>query len=540
MRELLSLLRRIFALFFSAAGYSEDTHSHTPSQQTPDAAIDLGQMTEEVVSQLDFGLDVVRSGRYDMVAASAQTAALTSTTTSGGEQDSWVLPVGVLNLSRSVLTLKVTPSATAAEAQYVHANTVPIRRIVLTHGSETLADVTNLQEYVNSIALAAQSADDVRLASRAYGAYSAATSNEGVNEGFRLMATPNSDQYQYGISASTVTQATSAELAGWATFIHKDNAYRPAVLSAASNTSTATAYSFELPRDLGKEVTYLYGATSVNESSPIMTYRLRLGQILPGTAFALDKDVPTSSATPMTLTIEYAASSSFVFKSAATTPATGCSAYSGALTISGQRLDVAVQRDEAVIQAVREAARAGRLRYIIDSPVWESRALTGSNQSPSLTIGANRFAAIKCLFAVPYHSTRSGVTAYDHRADEPAAFRKIATIYSTLDSRRLQDQTWVTASADDWVYSRSALKGSIIASSSSVFAYNWVFLVMLGLPELIEAVRTNALMGLDGSVSHTWDITSTQGGSRTLTWFVGAIGSRVYRYDPDQGSLVLA
>lgn len=471
-----------------------------------------------VDDKLNFRIEKFQGGIYDVVNAIPLGSLQTSVTSGGGNSDSFVFPLDeCLDLYNTILTFSWSGVAAGSEANWLYSNHLPFRRIRLRYGSDYLLDLSDAYIYINAVCVAAKRQSQAEQYDKVYG--SDATSH-GVDE-FLRVGTLNRGVTYDTISVSSATSTYSAYNPNFTT----DNMVNFGVATALTSYPITNA---NIPRDQGREITYLFNASSVNEASPTIIYRVRLGDVLAGTVFSsIKQDFYNKEG--LILTIDYEGTSKLMFKNSNTSTFSQLSAFTGSATLASQALWVPVQRDERIKEQIKSAYDRGGIKYCYDYPIIQQTDLTATSHNIQMNIPRGTFKTIKALLFTGYHGTQSGSTSFDHRMDESTSIKKIVSFYTQLNGRRLESQLLNTADFDDWMLMKNRLAGSVVMLSSSVYKYNWIFGQSFGKENIIDAFESNDLQGLDGDKNNIYSIQATAGTSRNIKWYIFAIGQKIMK-----------
>ncbi|MDR3571313.1 MAG: hypothetical protein P4L81_03895 [Candidatus Pacebacteria bacterium] len=182
-------------------------------------------------------------------------------------------------------------------------------------------------------------------------------------------------------------------------------------------------------------------------------------------------------------------------------------------TITGLTLNLAIQVDPVIEEAVRAKFQRGDMKFFIPYQYGWRYATAGAGQisiQQQLNNGYGK--RLKRVLQIPMDGTEpmsaSASKAYDHQNFNSD---KITQYQTLLNSVPLQDQQVVTASMDDYRLNQEFIKGSAIRGSASYY-HNWFHMDSFSNPKhctTADVLQENVLEGLDLSMPITWTFTAT-------------------------------
>jgi hypothetical protein len=184
-------------------------------------------------------------------------------------------------------------------------------------------------------------------------------------------------------------------------------------------------------------------------------------------------------------------------------------------TLTNLYLQLAVQVDREVEEAVRAKFLSGGMSYLIPFQyAWKTTTQSGSNTSIQLTLNNQYGSRLKRIMHVPFDKDEALNKAYDHQNVDGS---KITAYQTFLDSVPLQDSKLsclqpVAGGAmgmEDWRQNRDLLRGSVL-DNSLVYGMNWVHIDSFSQPKRDKVLTPteNILEGLDLSMPRIWTFTA--------------------------------
>ena len=246
-------------------------------------------------------------------------------------------------------------------------------------------------------------------------------------------------------------------------------------------------------------------ATTVFRSIPLSCFT--------GTAIGMDRDYIFAEDTYIRIMLAPSWRTGFAGTSV-TSPA--FNAILSSVSITNMYMQLAVQVDPDIVQAVQERFASGEMKYVIPYVYgWKSGTSTAGIQSVQISLNNQFGNRLKRMLYAPFNGAESGVTAYDHQNLNGA---KISSYQTYLDSQPLQDAVLSclqpvaggASGMDDWRENRALVRGSALENSAAYY-YNWFHCDSFSNPKRGKVLTPteNILEGLDLSHPRQWTITLT-------------------------------
>jgi hypothetical protein len=193
-------------------------------------------------------------------------------------------------------------------------------------------------------------------------------------------------------------------------------------------------------------------------------------------------------------------------------PTSGPAAFAVQPLISSLVLNLAIQVDPVIEDAVRAKFNRGDMKFLIPYQYgWRYATSVVGQISIQQQLNNGYGKRLKRVLQIPFDGTEptaaSTRLAYDHQnfgAD------KITQYQTLLNSVPLQDQQVVTATMDDYRLNMEFIKGTALRGSASYY-HNWFHLDSFSNPKhcSTDVLQENVLEGLDLSMPITWTFTAT-------------------------------
>lgn len=379
-----------------------------------------------------------------------QTGGQTVTIDTSNPETFFELPPRVMNLSRSILKFTATPSALAANSNWLFQDCVAgVRQIqLMTRGGVILCDINNLDHYTKIVLKS-----DVRK-----------------SDSHEIDIAGNVNNTRYGVVSGTLT-----------TYRYDGAEANPSVYKPV----------------------YVTPSTSLNSATPVLNMELPLSQIK-NTIFGLDKDLYFNEV--LLIHIVWNPYTSWGFNSTSITdPTAGAAALAANIAITNLSLNLALQNNflisEGIISAVQSQGMSLVIPYVY--PFKYSATGTPTSQNVTLRINGSYGRHLKKIYHSLFNATETIATRF---LNTNVNQTNIVSYYTMIDNERRQQFDVVTANNDDYDYVHKNLFGSLIANCD-IFRYNWFVF------EKFDDDRDTSTdcvdSGLPLNVEHKWDFVGT-------------------------------
>ena len=189
--------------------------------------------------------------------------------------------------------------------------------------------------------------------------------------------------------------------------------------------------------------------------------------------------------------------------------------------------------NEILANQVREQVTSKGLNVLIDYVHSHNQNLNGTSHTLSQRFSkASHGLTLKKIYTIPYiGSYADHCNYYNHHYDQDG--EAILSLYTQLNSRRLQQWTMITASADEYMVMQDILKGSVFQTKDQFLSY-YFFVDTFDNLRLTER-QPNVLGGLSLDVEQKYDVVATTENARN--WYQFAVCQRMLRIGPDEITL---
>jgi len=475
--------------------------------------------------ETDYSVSSIFTGTYDYIPATP-TSQLPSTITIGGsETENYIFASQTaVDLSRITYYCDLQPSAAEPAAIMFKFNQIPWRRIEVRLGDQLLLDLNDVIKYTNSVTMITSSKENFKKYDKTYGAESVATQPAFLQKGtFQFGRTGGLDNQAYLTSGieqpiSTAVKANaSTDYGGLA----------PALTVDAVTGPTQPEF-----RPVGDDFPCEFNDGLSADTTPHISFRLRFGDIFKGTIFTTKKDFWIQEELNIRITWESPTQWGFQSDEASFD---NQAALTQNWTVSNQKILYPVQRNEFILNAMRQALVAGQLKWVFDIPFVNQTLLTGSLQTPRQDLPANTVGKIKLQFAIPfYRATSGGIGANSHNMMDRGTATKLTSLTPYVNGSRITSTPIQTGNAwDDWVQMQPRMESSILASSALSYRHWWAWVENYGIKDIVESIESDDLQGFDGlNNSYSYSI-QAEGCQVSNQWFMVIIGQRMLIYTPE-------
>jgi hypothetical protein len=372
-------------------------------------------MTDQIISKsLDYRMKERGGNRYMLkrispIDGSSVTLSATGTTTS-----TIVIPSSVINLHDTFLRFTHTMVA-GAQYNFVFLNTLPFHQIILRdEANQRMVDVTYLFKYMNVVC------------------------NDSISQEELL---------------------TQDDTAGDGTGFCSGFQCCGAVATRARVTNSNTVL-FDRERDYW----VVGGQTS---ATPALNFRIPMS-IIKKTFFEMDVNIYHNKS--LFLELVWAPVQNYVVDATnVAQPYTGAAVSAGA-NVTNLYLELAVQINQDIVDAVKGTYNTGKLSFIVPSVV-SNRVTRNGAGSQSIEMRLSRAHGIKLLdiYTAPYNTAENVNTSFEHNN---LAGARLTSFMPSLNDTQLYSTRLTCADGDDYQAMLKFLKGSM-TQNSNIYYYNW-------------------------------------------------------------------
>lgn len=424
-------------------------------------------MSVEVAQQLQYQKESKICPNYEMVKLVSNVGTELTIQQNSTTDAVFEIPAIVHNLAESVISCKVTITATAAKVHHIYANCLsPVYQIQLYDASNTmLCDVQNVEHYT----------------SMAWGAF-----------------TPFDDFINFDklTDNSIATNSSYHSLMGPANTTSVKIQNQNADLSAALGIINPA---------------YLISAATTNEAYPVLNLQIKLGRIL-HSILNYNKDVFFGRI--MYLRIVFNNINAIVFDSnALTTPVTGAALAGKNATLNNLYLYLAAEKNLAISEEIKMKYVNGGLTYHFDDVRGYKYTFgAGNGVLQSIMLKLNRYHGQKLKYVIwaPYNSTEQTTSNYVRTVDS-AGTVETDNFYTQMDQVRLTQFNIAMSTYNDWLLQKDKFKNSCILSAAAYREAQWVWIDDWTGNEPYSKKKHHEDCGLDLSLEKEYQIYATTG-----------------------------
>lgn len=441
----------------------------------------------QVAKQLDLKAEATSYPTYNFQKILPLNTNDITITSTGGQQSIFDVSPNVYNLSKSYLTMTLTPAAGGA-SNYNHLfadclSTIQRLRLETVSGIQ-LCDYQNAQNISQLFASILTKASEMQ-----------STDPMGV---------PSSAQwFEHGIPHTAAIDAEGGIL----------NSQRP---YRASSDNTKGIRFYSSPQQL-------YSGSAANSATPVLKLRVPFSAFF-HSVLAVDKDLYFPET--LRLIIDWSPSSKLGFVStvaaSAGAPSGGTTgAMTGSATISGLEAYMAWESNQVLANAVRSAVMSSGVNLPIDYVRVYVNQRTGTSQHVNLRFSRIDGSRLKRVYHTAWNGTENSDTAYDHSTS--TEFSDKIQSFQTLVNNQPETNFVVNVATEDFQLMKPKLKECAIGQNVHAYMYHWFWSSFYdGTEKLCDIPPTEELRGMELSNEDVqWAIQATTASGTFTHYTVG-------------------
>lgn len=389
-------------------------------------------MSVEIAPQLDLKKVELSHPDYKLTKLSPQqaipTAPNTIISTAGGNESTFLLFPGAMNLSKSVLHFTITPvAAGGTDVNYLYMDALTCFRQIQLYDQQStlLCDIQDIAPYTKVVWMSETPKDEFDNYDTAYG---------GVGSG-RFLRKSN------GNAAAAVADE-----------------------AIGTYTRRPTGDDVQASISYDEKAYIIYGGA--NTATPILDVSIPLSALY-NTIFSVDKDMyfPQS----LTLRLVWNSAGNVGFSSDAVhAPLTGAAALVSA-DVQNLALYVCQEKNQMIVNQLKEKVMTSGLSFPIPY-VYSYRTLSAqtAQQGSSIKLSAGNGQKLLKIYHTILPSAPAAYAVYNNSRTSTT----LVNYYSQINGDRLTQFNVALASHEDWLLIQEKLQGSITLNEN-IYRYNW-------------------------------------------------------------------